>query len=101
MKKVKFAETLKMLIKKKGVSAREVSRASGVPQATISAFMQGGSSQKPEHVLALAKYFSVSMEYILFQETDDEPKINELDLEGVFDGWLKVRIERAIPNRKK
>ncbi len=101
MKKVKFAETLKLLIKKRGVSAREVSRASGVPQATLTSFLQGGSSQKPEHVYALAKYFSVSMEYLLFQESETEPTLNELLLEPVFSGWLKVNIERAIPDKKK
>lgn len=101
MQKVKFAETLKKLIKDKGVSAREVSRSTGVPQATLNSFLQGGSSQKPEHVLALAKYFGVSMEFILFGESANEPTLNELSLEPLFNGWLKVRIERAIPDKKK
>lgn len=102
MKKHKLSKVLKALIENRDISARELSRATKVPQATITSFLSGRSSNKPEHLLAIATYFDVSLEYLLFgEDREREPGLSELLTEGVFDGWLRVKIERAIPGKKK
>ena len=101
MKKVKLDAVLKQLIADKGVSAREVSRACGIPQSTMNNFMSGRGPHRPEQVHALAKYFGVSMEKILFGEDDRPPTLEEVLTDKVFSGWLKVTIEKAVPDKKK
>ena len=45
--------------------------------------------------------FGISMEALLFGEDDRPPTLDQVLTEGVFEGWLKVKIERAIPNKRK
>lgn len=101
MKKAKLDKTLQKLMHDRGVSTRVLAKASGVPQSTISAMCAGRSSQKPENLLALSKFFGVSLEYLLFGEDDSAPTLASILSEEVFAGYLKVKIERLIPDKKK
>lgn len=101
MKKSKLAETLNRLMKQHSVSTRALSKDTGVPQSTISALIGGRSSQKPEHLLAIAKRFSVSLEFLIFGEDDQPPNLENVLTEQIFSGWVKINVERAIPNKKK
>jgi len=101
MKKVKLDKILKKLIKDKGVSARQVSRDCKIAQSTLTNFLSGRGPHKPEQVLTLAKYFGVSMEFLLFGVDERPPTIDEVMTQGLFEGWLKVKIERAVPNKRK
>ena len=101
MKKVKLHIILKKLIEDKRVSARQVARDCGLAQSTLNSLLSGRSPAKPEQVLALARYFGTSMEFLLFGSDDRPPTLDEVLTEGVFDGWLRVKIERAVPNKRK
>ena len=101
MKKVKLHTILKKLIQDKKVSAREVSRSCGIPQSTITNFLSGRGPHRPEQVLKLANYFGCSMEFLLFGEDDRPPTLDEVMTQGLFEGWLKVKIEKAVPNKRK
>jgi transcriptional regulator with XRE-family HTH domain len=101
MSKVKLKIILEKLLKDKGISARELSRRTGIPQSTINNFLSGRGSHKPEQILILSKYFGTTMEYLLFGEDTRQPSLDEVLVEGIFEGWLKVKIERAIPNKRK
>ena len=101
MKKVKLKTVLAQLLKDRGVSAREVARKCAIPQSTFGNYLSGRGPQNPEQILALAQYFGCSMEYLLFGEDIRPPTMDEVLTEGVFEGWLKVKIERAIPNKRK
>ena len=102
MKKVKLQSVLAQLLKDRGLSAREVSRKTGIPQSTFNNYLSGRGPQNPEQILVLAQYFGVSMEFLLFgDDTLRAPTLDEVLTEGVFEGWLKVRIDRAIPNMRK
>ena len=100
-KKAKLDKVLKKLMKEKGVSATELSKATGIPPATLSSLTSGGQSQKPEHLLALSQYFGSSIESLLFGEDMRPPTLDEVLTEGIFEGWLKVRIDKAVPNKRK
>jgi transcriptional regulator with XRE-family HTH domain len=101
VKKIKLAENLNRLMKQNSVSTRALSKETGVPQSTISALCAGRSSQKPEHLLAIAKRFSVSMEFLIFGEDQQPPNLENVLTEQIFSGWIKIHVERAIPDKKK
>lgn len=101
MKKIKLKSVLAQLLKDRSVSAREVARKCAIPQSTFNNYISGRGPQNPEQILALAQYFGCSMEYLLFGEDIRPPTMDEVLTEGVFEGWLKVKIERAIPNKRK
>jgi len=100
-KELKLHRILKQLMEQKGINARELSRKTKVPPSTLSSLMAGGRPQKLDHVLALAEYFGTSMEMLLYGSDRRPPTIEELATEGIFEGCLKVKIERAIPEKRK
>ncbi len=97
----KTDKVLKDLMKKRGLSARALARATGVPQSTLTAILAGRHTQKPEHLRALALYFGVSIDRLLFDEDFSTTTLDNLDTEQIFSGWLRVKVERAIPDKKK
>lgn len=101
MSQLQLAKILKGLMDARKIKVRELARATGVPQATISGFLSGGGVSKPVHIRTLAKFFCVSMEFLLFGEDDREPTLSEIDTEEFFDGWLRVTIHKAIKGRRK
>jgi transcriptional regulator with XRE-family HTH domain len=101
MKKAKLDKTLQKLMKDRGVSTRTLSQATGVPQSSISAMCAGRNSQRPEALLSISKFFGVSIEFLLFGEDDAAPTLATILSEEVFSGYLKVKIERLIPDKKK
>ncbi|MBX2996312.1 MAG: helix-turn-helix domain-containing protein [Bdellovibrionaceae bacterium] len=103
---LKLAHTLKALMDAhgpKGIKVSELARVTGVPQATISGYLAGSGAgvNKPTHIRTLAKFFGVSMEYLLFGEDDREPTLSEIAKEELFEGWLHVTINKAIKGRRK
>lgn len=101
MKKAKLDKVLKALLKDRGMKASDLSKATGIPGATLSPLLNGGQTQRPEHLLVLSQFFGVSIEFLLFGEDNQKSSLDEVFTEGIFEGWLKVKIERAIPNKKK
>lgn len=101
MKKAKLDKVLKALLKSQRIKASDLSKATGIPAATLSSLLNGGQTQKPEHLLALSQYFKVSIEFLLFGEDERRPTLDEVFTEGIFSGWLKVTIEKAIPDKRK
>ena len=98
---MKLDKILKTLIDSEKITLRKLSMQTGVPQATLSSYLAGGGSSKMEHILALAEHFNVSMEYLLFGEERKQTRLEETLTEELYSGWLKVKIERAIPDKKK
>lgn len=101
VKKTKLADTLNELMKSKPISSRALSKATGVPQSTLSHLLSGRSSQKPEYLLALAKFFGVSLEYLIFGEDRQPVGLESVLTEELFSGWVRIKVERAIPNKKE
>ncbi len=100
MSKVKLKIILEKLLKDKGISARELSRRTGIPQSTLNNYLSG-REPKVENVLILAKFFGTTIEFLLTGVDDRPPSLDDVFVEGLFEGWLKVKIERAIPNKRK
>lgn len=98
---LRMDKVLKQLIKEKRISVRELSRATRIPQSTLNALVQGREPSKPQHLLAIAKYFSCSVEFLLTGEDKRAPTLEEVLTQELFSGWIKIRVEKAIPNKRK
>ena len=101
MKKVKLHIVLKRLLVERQISARELGRSTGIAQSTITSIMSNRGLHKPEHLFAISQYFGVSLETLLFGTDDRPPTLSDVLTTAVFDGWLRVKIEAAVPDTKK
>ena len=61
-------EIFAKLLKEKGVTPYQVSKATGVAQSSLSDWKNGRSKPKYEKMLAISDYFGVSVDYLLGNE---------------------------------
>ena len=98
---MKLNETLKILMHQRGIGVRDVASQVKVPESTIKTWLRGSSPRSLDDVRTCAQFFNVSLEFLLFGEESNLPRsVEEMPLESLFNVWLKVRIERAIPIKK-
>lgn len=96
-----FSKNLKALMEHKGITASQLSSHTKIPKSTISTYLAGKKhSYSSDHLLALSNYFEVTIDFLLTAQESEYALLNTLKTEGLFEGWLKVKIERAIPNKK-
>ena len=101
MKTVLLPKILKKLMQDKNLSVRQLAKDCKLPVSTISSYLSGKkSSYSPEHLECLADFFGVSIDYLLFGKNPNA-SLNSVFTEPVFNGWLKVTVERAVPSKKK
>ncbi len=97
MKTVLLPKILKKLMKDNELSVRQLAKDCKVPLSTISSYLSDPkASYSPEHLACLSDYFEVSIDYLLFGKTKPDG-LSTLPTELVYQGWLKVKILRAIP----
>jgi transcriptional regulator with XRE-family HTH domain len=58
-------ERYEELCKEKGVSNYRISKATGIPQATLSDWKNGKSTPKSDKLQIIADYFGVSVDYLI------------------------------------
>jgi len=96
--KVMVHKVLDKLIKENGLNSTKLSKALNIPNSTIASYLSGKkASYSPEHLLIIAKFFNVTIEYLLSGKDTPQANLNSLPVEKIFSGWLKVNIERVIP----
>jgi transcriptional regulator with XRE-family HTH domain len=98
---MKLKETLAALLKKRRMSAQALATATDIPVSTIKAWLGGNAPRNLDDVRAVARHMGVSFEYLIFGEDPDAGAVlaNAL-LEQVFDGYLKVKVERIVKANK-
>ena len=57
-------EVFETLLKKEGVTATDVSKATGIPRSAFTDWKKGRSTPKVDKLQKIADYFGVSMEYL-------------------------------------
>ena len=65
-------EIFAKLLKEKGVTPYQVSKATGVAQSSLSDWKNGRSKPKYEKMLAISDYFGVSVDYLLGNEPKEK-----------------------------
>ena len=67
----KFGETLRMLMKERKTTVKELSIVTGIPVSTISEWCANRLPRFTPEILKVANFFNVSLEYLL---TGKQPK---------------------------
>ena len=71
-------EIYEKILKEKGLSSYQVSKATGISQQTLSYWKSGRSVPKPDKLKKIAEFLGVSLEYLTTGYDDSE--INSFDL---------------------
>jgi transcriptional regulator with XRE-family HTH domain len=101
-----FADNLKRLMKERGVSARVLSQATGIPASTISEWSGGREPKLSEPAVRLSRFFGVTLEYLVTGQDSAETVINDVihQLEDGFttihQGVYRVRVEKLKDQKK-
>ena len=91
---VKFASTLKFLMRQKGVTTAELSRAIEVPVKTIGDWLTGRVPRDLDGVRRTAIFFGVSLHYLLF-----DPVADLLEKTEVHTGLYEISIRKVTPRK--
>lgn len=92
---------LKNLMKSHNITIRELAKHTSVAEGTIKTWLSGAAPRSMEDVRKVARHFCVSFEYLIFGEDEgQQTSIENLPLEDLFDGWLKVNIQRVVKANK-
>lgn len=105
-----FSETLSQLLRQRGVSSKVVSQATGIPTSTLSEWTSGRLPKVGEDVLKLAKFFGVSLEYLITGKEPEQAILEQLsqsktiDFLNVHNGIYRITVERcseSYQNKRK
>ena len=81
------------MITDKRYSIKEVAKATGVPNSTLSEWLNNRTPKNPEQVRSVAKFLGVSLHFLLFGEEDSEEPLHKLLKEDVFNGTFEINIK--------
>lgn len=91
---------LKDLMAARNVTARSLSKDCNIPLSTVQSYISGKkAAYSAEHLIKLADYFDVSLDFLMTAVESPKAQLNSIATEDLFEGWLKVKIERAIPTK--
>ena len=96
---IKIQSILKKLLHDRDMTVAQLSRATKVPQQTLSNWIQGQEPRNLVHIKTVADYFKITVDYLVYgvdQTLRQTNPINELSDEinaGVFEVVLK-RVKR-------
>lgn len=99
-----FRRILLNLMEERSMSIRDVAKVAGVSASTIAGWRNGNSPDNFEAIAKLAKYFSLSIGFMLTGRQEEQPNKDSLPVTAVFDqgrvlfsGFARIRIEEFIP----
>lgn len=100
MKKLKLHETIPALLKKRGMTLRELAKLAKVPASNISGWAVPGA--RPKDILKVASVadaLGVSLNFLLFGKPEKKINLDELPTEVVMAGVYKLKLERIIQQK--
>lgn len=86
-------EIFEQLLQKMGVTVYKVSKDTGIAQSTFSSWKAKNSKIGTENAEILAKYFGVSIDYLMGRE-----KEKESDIELSSEEWKRLRLIKISPD---
>mgnify|MGYP006077478831 CR=1 FL=1 len=90
---LKIKDILKELMKKQGETLLSVSQGTGVPKSTIADWMTN-RTPNPIQAAKIAKYFGVSLHFLLFGCEDPQDSEKKISFGSIFDGRFEIDIRR-------
>lgn len=82
------------IIKKRRLTLKEISKATGVPATTLSEWQSNRTPKNPSQVREVAKFLGVSLHYLLFGEEDGFEPIQKILKEDIFQGTFEITVKR-------
>jgi transcriptional regulator with XRE-family HTH domain len=95
-----IANKLKEIMLKRKLSARNLSKETGVPLSTISDVLSG-RQPSIKTLQILARHLNVSLDYLVNGKNEPHLDLASLLHEDVFDGYIKIHIQKVITKSKK
>lgn len=93
-----LSKTLKYLIEKNKLTIKKLSKETSIPNSTLASYLTDRKATYDiNHLLKIADYFQVSVDFLLRGKEVRNVNLKNLKLEDIFDGLIKVKIQRVIP----
>lgn len=103
-----FAENLRGLMQERNLTAKEISRATGISKSTLSEWLGGRVPRFGEDVVKLAQFLNVSLEFLANGKEAEEKVVNELlaqsgnNFATIHTGVYRINVEKFIgPDSRK
>ncbi len=102
-----FSQTLKGLVKAKQTSINEISRKTGIPNSTLSDWYNGRVPVLGEAVIKLARFFDVSVEFLISGQPPESTIIEGLlnhqgsEYTTIHQGVYRVQVEKLVNTKVK
>ena len=90
---MKLHQVLKKLMLKNKDSARSAARSCGVPLSTFNSYLKPKKQIDPAHVIAIANYYSVTVDYLLTGKKPRDETFKSIPTKKLFSRWVKLTIE--------
>ena len=81
---MKFAETLRQLIDEADISQKELAQEIKMSPSTLANYVQGSRSPDYDTLMAIARYFNVTTDYLLGFQLDKADDNTEIKLMQIF-----------------
>lgn len=92
-----LSKTLKTLIVKHKLTIKKLSKETGIPNSTLASYLTDRKANYDiNHLLKIADYFDVSVDFILRGKEVRNINIKNLKLEDLFDGFVKIKVQRVL-----
>lgn len=99
--KNELANTLKSLLSKNKLTARQLAKETGISISTLSDVLNGRQISL-KNLQILATYFDVSLDYLVNgYDSSRIQNIDELDFEDLFEGIVKIKISKLRQDKGK
>ena len=86
---------LNELIQNERITITKLAKETGVPIQTIHGWLVGKNPSNANHLRKVAKYFKVSIHYLLFGEVDPfDNTLSTAELKQIFSGDVRVTIHK-------
>lgn len=81
---MKFADTLRQLIEEADISQKELAQEIKMSPSTLANYVQGSRSPDYDTLMAIARYFNVTTDYLLGFQLDKADDCEEIKLMQIF-----------------
>lgn len=98
---LKLGKTLKAGLEAKRMSARELSKLSGVPASTIGEWLTNRSPKNLSQLKAVSTVLGETVHYLLWGEQDANDPVQRILKEKIFSGTFEVTLKKVkLPEDK-
>lgn len=96
---VSFGQSLKHLMKERGLSVRKLTEQTNIPKSTIAEWLSGRSPKFSPELIKLSQVLGVSLETLLVGKSTEEQIIEELVTNKekfiqIFKGVYRITVEK-------